>query len=164
MSAGSLGYVVTSVTIGYFVDKSIKPEYLMILGGIISNASFLFIGPLPCIGYHPSLPNTAVFTFTLTVSSALMLIPSYRMMTEIQKKHGIAETASTENSSVTMVLFAYSLGLMVGPVISGSLNDAFGFRWAAVFFISILSVTIIFNSMYFFYQKIKLRTMYQLVE
>ncbi|CAM1154077.1 Uncharacterised protein g11054 [Pycnogonum litorale] len=53
MSAGSLGYVVTSVTIGYFVDKSIKPEYLMILGGIISNASFLFIGPLPCIGYHP---------------------------------------------------------------------------------------------------------------
>ncbi|CAM1154079.1 Uncharacterised protein g11055 [Pycnogonum litorale] len=86
------------------------------------------------------------------------------MMTEIQKKHGITETASAENSTVTMVIFAYSLGSMVGPVISGSLNDAFGFRWAAVFFISVHSVTIIFTSMYFFHQQIKLRTMYQLVE
>ncbi|CAM1318513.1 Uncharacterised protein g6948 [Pycnogonum litorale] len=145
MTIGTVGYVIFALLVGYLVDKRVKPEYALLLGGSISTLSLLFIGPVPFLGLKPHLISTAVCLVLFAIANSLMLIPTYAILIEVQRRNNITDSVSSQNVNTTIILSVFSIGNVLGPVVSGALDDAFGYRWITLFFACFIFILLIMN-------------------
>lgn len=117
---------------GYIADK--KPHWgpvMVAIGTCISSAGLLLMGPAPFlhIPIHP--------LWLLNISQALMglgigsFVVCFQEFFITATRHGYPDTLDTYGMVSGVFNFFFSLGLFLGPIVGGYLNDTLDFEWAA---------------------------------
>ncbi|KAI0208720.1 MFS-type transporter SLC18B1 [Lamellibrachia satsuma] len=117
---------------GHVADK--KPHWgptMVAVGSLISSTGLLLMGPAPFL-HIPIQP-----LWLLNVSQALMgfgigsCVVCFQEFFITATKHGYPDTLDTYGMVSGVFNFFFSLGLFLGPILGGYLNDTLDFEWAA---------------------------------
>ncbi|XP_070538711.1 MFS-type transporter SLC18B1-like [Ptychodera flava] len=104
---------------------------IIMTGGLLGACvAYFFVGPCPILGV-PTYPwSVAVSLAVLGFSLAAILVPILRAVLETTRMHGLEDNMATYGMVSGLFYSMYSLGIFVGPTLSGALTDLYGFGWA----------------------------------
>ncbi|XP_077867385.1 MFS-type transporter SLC18B1-like [Saccoglossus kowalevskii] len=104
---------------------------IIMTGGLFGAAlSYFLVGPCPIFGVESKLWLIGVSLALLGFSLAAILVPILRAVLETTRMAGLQDNMATYGMVSGLFYSMYSLGVFVGPTVSGTLTDLYGFGWA----------------------------------
>ncbi|XP_077987629.1 MFS-type transporter SLC18B1-like [Glandiceps talaboti] len=105
-------------------------KIIMSSGLLGASIAYFFVGPCPIVSTHTYAWLVALSLAVLGFSLAAILVPILRAVVETTRMHGLEDNMATYGMVSGLFYSMYSLGIFVGPVLSGALTDLYDFGWA----------------------------------
>jgi MFS family permease len=124
-------YVIYSPVVGVITDKAPNQRiFVMAIGFLGTGLAYLLIGPSPWSRILNSTGATIGGLIIHGIFAAMIIIPSFAVLTALaQHEANYPEGAATSGVLAGLWMSFWSLGEVVGPILSGVLSDNYGFAW-----------------------------------
>ncbi|XP_042859974.1 MFS-type transporter SLC18B1-like [Penaeus japonicus] len=118
---------------GWLCDKHVNPRAVVILGGLVTTAAFIILGPAPFLPIPNTLP-LCIFALVLHGTGfGAELVATFTSAHKDAVANGFPDDIGTYGLVAGLWTSAFALGAFVGPSVAGILFDWCGFAWATVF-------------------------------
>lgn len=118
---------------GWLCDKYVSPKAVVILGGLVTTAAFVVLGPAPFLPIPDTLP-LCIFALVLHGTGfGAELVATFTSAHKDAVANGFPDDISTYGLVSGMWTSTFALGAFIGPSAAGALFDWCGFAWATVF-------------------------------
>ncbi|XP_038051552.1 MFS-type transporter SLC18B1-like isoform X2 [Patiria miniata] len=122
-------YAFSAIPLGYIVDKKGCTRTLMVLGAFGTVIGFLLLGPSPLLNITPSVVLIGVVLPFIAIMLAMMTIPTLPDMLITAKWYGVPDNLGLIGIVSGLWNAVMSFGAMLGPIVSGTLTDHYGFEY-----------------------------------
>ena len=143
---------------GKIYDLGISYNVIISFGICLEGLSFIILGPAPFIAFEPSLTSLCVFLAIHGAAFGIELMIPFAAAQREAIEAGFDNDLSTYGIISGLWSSSFALGAFVGPLVSGSLMDVYGFKIASLYIIVIQAFALLMHVLLYLQKQVFYKT------
>ena len=143
-------YAIATVFWSHLVETNLFLEpYIAVIGSVCSSCLLLFVAPSTFVNISPNNPLILTFILILYYVALSTFAVQFVKLNIYVTEQGLSVNIATKSMVSSLALMAMTIGLVIGPPISGYLYEFQGFASSTTIF-AFIQLIISFISLFFY--------------